>query len=138
MIDQILEFSTNHWEMVAVFFFVLAAVVFVEMRGNARGITTASLTDLVNNKNAAVIDIRPTKEFRAGHITGAINIPANKLKDKNAELEKHKSNPIILVCKTGMTAGSNAKELIKAGFEVYKLQGGIAEWENANLPLVKA
>ncbi|TDO97918.1 rhodanese-like domain-containing protein [Marinomonas balearica] len=138
MIDQILEFSTNHWDMVAIFVLILATVVFVEMRGNAKGISPASLTNLMNNKDAVVVDLRTAKEFRTGHITGAINIPADKLKDKNAELEKHKSTPIILVCKTGMTAGTNAKELIKAGFEVYKLQGGIAEWENSSLPLVKA
>lgn len=137
MMNQIIEFSLAHWEMVAVFLAIAATLVFVETRGGARSVTTASATNLINEKDAAVVDIRPANEYSKGHITGSINIPAAKLKDSMGTLEKYKSNPIILVCKTGMTAGTNAKDLIKAGFDVYKLQGGITEWQNAGLPLVK-
>jgi rhodanese-related sulfurtransferase len=35
-----------------------------------------------------------------------------------------------------MTSGASAKELQKEGYTVYKMQGGIAEWQGANLPLV--
>lgn len=137
MINQLIEFSTNHWEMVAVFLLIAATLIFFETRGGARSVTTASATNLINDKDAVVVDIRPANEYSKGHITSSINIPAAKLKDSLGTLEKHKSAPIILVCKTGMTAGSSAKELVKSGFDVYKLQGGITEWQNASLPLVK-
>ena len=137
MMNQLIEFSINHWEMVAVFVAIAATLIFVETRGGARGLTSAAATNLINDKDAVVVDIRPANEFRTGHLTGSINIPSAKLKDSASTLEKHKSSPIILVCKTGMTAGSSAKELIKSGYDVYKLQGGITEWQNACLPLVK-
>lgn len=137
MINQLIEFTINHWEMVAVFLAIAATLIFVETRGGARSLSTSAATNLINDKDAVVVDIRPANEFRTGHITGSINVPSAKLKDQMNTLEKHKSSPLILVCKTGMTASSTAKELIKAGFDVYKLQGGIAEWQNASLPLVK-
>jgi len=49
-----------------------------------------------------------------------------------------KSQPVVLVCRTGQTAGAAAKRLKKAGFEkVYVLDGGVAAWQQADLPLVK-
>jgi hypothetical protein len=43
------------------------------------------------------VDIRPAKDFAAGHIVGALNIPQDKLIARLAELEKHKAKTIILV-----------------------------------------
>ncbi|RBO84688.1 rhodanese-related sulfurtransferase [Marinomonas aquiplantarum] len=138
MMNQLIEFSINHWEMVAVFFAILITLIFVEQKGGAQGITPAAATTLMNNEEAVVVDIRTEKEFNAGHITGAISIPATKMKDNLHRLEKHKDAPIILVCKSGITAGPSAKDLKKQGYsKVYKMQGGIAEWQSSNLPLVK-
>jgi len=132
-----LEFITNHWEMVALFCLLLAIVVWVEGKNTAKGLTPAAATALINNDDAVIVDIRPVAEFRAGHITNAMNIPATTLKDNFGTLEKHKTTPIVLVCKTGMTSGASAKELQKNGFTaVYKMKGGIAEWQGSNLPLV--
>ncbi|TYL46797.1 rhodanese-like domain-containing protein [Marinomonas sp. IMCC 4694] len=138
MMNQFIEFSINHWEMVGVFFAILITLLFVERKNGAEGLTPAAATTLINNEDAVVIDIRPEKEFSTGHITAAINVPATKMKDNLTRLEKHKDAPIIVVCKSGITAGASAKDLQKAGFsKVYKLQGGIAEWQASNLPLVK-
>ena len=138
MINQLIEFSINHWEMVAIFLAILATLLFVESKGGAQGLTPSAATNLMNSEDAVVVDIRPEKEFNAGHITGALNIPATKMKENQTRLEKHKDAPIIIVGKSGVTSGASAKDLKKAGFtKVYKLQGGIAEWQSSNLPLVK-
>jgi rhodanese-related sulfurtransferase len=136
MMNQLIEFATNHWEMASLFVALLAVVIWVEKKGGPNSLSTAEATNMMNNESAVVLDIRPAAEFKTGHITSAINIPSTKLKDQMKTLEIHKSNPIILVCKTGMTSGASAKELQKEGFNVYKMQGGIAEWQGANLPLV--
>ena len=45
---------------------------------------------------------------------------------------------VVLVCKTGQTAGGAASRLKKAGFErIYLLDGGITGWQQADLPLAK-
>ncbi len=138
MMNQFIEFATNNWEMVAVFLAILAAVLFYESKNGAQGLSPSAATNLMNTEDAVIVDTRPAKEFSTGYITGALNIPAAKMKENLNRLEKHKDAPIIIVCKSGITSGTTAKELKKEGFtKVYKLQGGIAEWQSSNLPLVK-
>ena len=58
--------------------------------------------------------------------------PAGKL------LAGAKQSPVVLVCRNGMASADAAKKLKKAGFEqVFWLDGGIAAWQAAGLPLVK-
>ena len=95
------------------------------------------LTALVNKDAGVVVDIRPAKDYAAGHIVGAINIPQDKLAARAGELEKHKAKTIILVDALGQTAGTHARELMKSGFTAAKLSGGISSWKGDNLPLVK-
>ena len=53
-------------------------------------------------------------------------------------LANAKALPVILVCKTGQTAAGATKALLQAGFEkVHVLDGGVAAWQQADLPLVK-
>jgi len=137
MMNQFIEFAINHWALVATFVATALIVFWYENKSNAATLSPAAATNLMNTEDAVVVDIRPATEFRTGHITNAINIPASTVKDQIATLEKHKNTPIILVCKSGLTAGASAAELQKSGFNVFKLQGGITEWQSASLPLVK-
>jgi rhodanese-related sulfurtransferase len=101
-------------------------------------VSTHEATALINSKNAVVLDIRDKKDFNAGHLVDSVNIPTTQVANRISELEKHKNDPIIVVCKTGQTASAASKTLKENGFEqVYRLTGGIMEWTNNNLPLVK-
>ncbi len=117
------------------------AIVFNEISGLFRGykgLRPAELTGLVNRDNALVVDLRPFADFDKGHIAGAKNVLMAQFDPENAQLRSAKSLPVVLVCKTGQSAGTAAKRLRKAGFEkVYVLDGGIAAWQQADLPLVK-
>ncbi|MBZ4242159.1 rhodanese-like domain-containing protein, partial [Mycobacterium tuberculosis] len=75
---------------------------------------------------ALVIDIRPSKEYSAGHIVGALNIPQDKIANRMAELEKHKEKTLIVVDAMGQQSGAVCGELIKAGFTAAKLSGGVS------------
>ena len=47
--------------------------------------------------------------------------------------------PGLTVCKIGQHAGMVSKILKSAGFErVFKLSGGMSEWQGSQLPVVKA
>lgn len=102
-------------------------------------VTATQATLLINRENGIVVDIRSKDEFKQGHITDAIHILPSDIKAGNlAGLESHKSNPIIVVCKTGQTARESADLLTKAGFEkVNLLKNGLIAWNEANLPLVR-
>jgi rhodanese-related sulfurtransferase len=52
-------------------------------------------------------------------------------------LEPHKSKTLILVDKMGQHAGAAGRLLKAEGFTVNRLEGGMTEWQNQNLPLVK-
>jgi len=93
---------------------------------------------LINRRDALVLDVRDTGEFAAGHITGARHIPEAQLAERIKELEKHKSRPILVSCRTGSRAAAACALLRKHGFsEVIALRGGIAAWQQAGLPLAK-
>jgi len=104
--------------------------------GQGTRVTTSEATTLINREDAHVVDVRAAAEFAAGHLPGASNIEAAKIAERAAELEKHKDKPLIVCCETGVRSGKAAGELKKLGFaRVVCLDGGIAEWRKAGLPI---
>ncbi|SDV07150.1 rhodanese-like domain-containing protein [Pseudomonas mucidolens] len=137
MVDHLIAFATSHYLLVGAFVVLLALLIAHEMSRGGRSLSTGELTALVNKDQAVIVDIRPAKDFAAGHIVGALNIPQDKLIARIAELEKHKAKTIILVDAQGQHAGGHAREMMKSGFTAAKLSGGISSWRADNLPLVK-
>ncbi|MFC7369119.1 MULTISPECIES: rhodanese-like domain-containing protein [Vreelandella] len=139
MIDQLFEFVMNHPLLVGAFLLVLIAWVAYEARSAAtNAVTSTQATQLINREDAVVLDIRESKDFKAGHIAGARNIPQSSLDSRMSELEKVKSQPIIVVCKHGQSSGAAQSKLAKAGFErANKLKGGMVQWQADGLPVVK-
>jgi rhodanese-related sulfurtransferase len=102
------------------------------------GVDTLEATRLIN-QDALVLDVREDKEFVVGHIPKARHIPVGSLKARIAELEKFKSKPIIVNCRSGQRSAQACGILKKHGFEnVVNLSGGIMAWESANLPMEKS
>ncbi len=93
---------------------------------------------LLNRKDAVMIDVRDAAEFGAGHAPQARNIPLAQFDKRVRELEKLKNRPAVLVCQTGSRLHGAIALLKKAGFtEVVVLAGGIGAWQQANLPVEK-
>lgn len=137
MVAHLIAFATSHYLLVGGFVVLLVLLIIHEMSRGGRSLSTRELTALVNSEQGLVIDIRPAKDYAAGHIVGALNIPQDKLMARIGELEKHKAKTLILVDAMGQHAGTHARELLKAGFTAAKLGGGISSWRADNLPLVK-
>lgn len=136
--EQFLEFAANHWMLVSALIVLLALLAWDSSHKAGPKVSTHEATRLINQNNALVLDIREKADFKAGHLVDSVNIPNSQVGNRISELEKHKSDPIIVVCKTGQTASAASKTLKDNGFaQVYRLSGGIMEWTNNNLPLVK-
>ena len=117
---------------------LVVILIVTEMRKGGQTVSTAQLTQMVNQQQAVVVDVRDKKEFGKGHIVDAINIPYASVKDRVGQLEKHKENPIILVDAMGQHSGTVGKTLKEAGFvQVIRLQGGMNSWTADGLPVVK-
>ncbi|MFK0086084.1 rhodanese-like domain-containing protein [Pseudomonas sp. BJa5] len=137
MVAHLIEFATNHYLLVGIFIVLLVLLIVTEARKGGRSLSTGELTALVNGDKGLVVDIRTTKEYAAGHIVGAVNIPQDKFAARIGELEKHKAKTLIVVDNMGQHAGTTCRELLKAGFTAAKLSGGVSSWKADNLPLVK-
>ncbi len=136
--EQLFEFVGNHPLLVGAFLLILALFVRNELVRGGRAVTPQELVNLVNRDGAVVVDVRDKNEFSEGHIVGAINVPHTALANRLAELEKYKERPLVLACKMGQHAGASGTVLRKAGFQdVSRLKGGVAEWRNQSLPVVK-
>ena len=101
-------------------------------------VNTTIATQMINKRNAVVVDIREAAEFAKGHLPQAKSAPLSDLAARSAGLAKDKSVPIIVVCQTGQSSGKAHAALKEAGYsEVYSLDGGLAAWQQAGLPVVK-
>lgn len=112
--------------------------IIMRLSSGGRDVSTAEAVQLINRRDAIVIDVREPSEFAEGHIANARHIPVAQLKDRLKDLEKFKRQPIVVVCRSGTRSASACAELKKNGFEeVFPLKGGVLAWQQASLPLQK-
>ena len=137
--EQLIEFATNHWELVLAL--VVVSGLLLGSGGFAGGgdqVGPSEATALINHEDAVVVDTREVNEFSTGHIIDSVHVPLAQIAKELHRLEKHKQRPIILACRSGSRSASACRQMRKQGFEkVYNLKGGIMAWQNANLPLVR-
>jgi rhodanese-related sulfurtransferase len=141
MVQQFLEFATNHSILVTAFFAVLGMLVWnivSEQFYGASSIQPYQAALLINHEDAIVLDVREEIEYKQGHIINSVHIPLGKLSERMGRLEKYRTRPIITSCASGNRSAQMCSKLRKNGFEkVYNLKGGIYAWQNASLPLTK-
>ena len=83
-----------------------------------------------------IIDVREYPEFAAGHIQGATLVPLATVAEASKGWEK--SNPVMLVCKSGRRAEQARQNLERLGFiALTVLPGGMDAWNAAGKPVVK-
>lgn len=132
-----IEFLIQEWVLTSLLAVLILVYSLRERVKSGVPVSNNELTSLVNSDKAVILDIRPSAEFKAGHLVDAINIPYERINADLATLEKYKTKTIIIVDKIGQYAGVAGRQLAKEGFDVRRLSGGISEWQNQNLPLVK-
>ena len=137
--EQVIEFAGNHPLLLGAFVVLLVVFIRNETQRGGRSVSAQELVNLVNREDAVIVDVRDKKEFDQGHIPHAVNIPYASIDSRMSELDDFKERPIVLACKMGQHSGPAGTALRKQGFvNVSRLSGGIAEWRNQNLPVVKA
>nr|WP_202423862.1 rhodanese-like domain-containing protein [Duganella margarita] len=100
--------------------------------------TPQDITMLINRGKTTILDVRDAKDYADGHLPDAKNIPLADLDKRLPELDKFKSRSLIVVGKSDARASAAAAKLGKAGFaDVVNLEGGVAAWQKAGLPLAK-
>ena len=80
-----------------------------------------------NNLNFKIIDFSATNEFEEYHIIDAINIPYNLLMEKH-HLFMNKYQTYYIICKNGTKSYHATKYLMRLGYNVVNVIGGIDHW----------
>ena len=118
------------------------ALIWPMINRGASGVPSVSATEavmLMSRSKPLVLDVRDDAEFEAGHIQGAKHIPLSALADRIKEIEKFKNKPVLVHCQRGIRAKTACTILQAQQFtQLHQLQGGLAAWQEAKLPLTKA
>jgi rhodanese-related sulfurtransferase len=106
--------------------------------GSSPQVGAFEAVNLINRRDAVIIDLRETAEFAAGHVPNSRHIPLAELQGRLAELEKFKKRPVLINCAPGAAATKACVALKQAGFtDVFALRGGMGGWVEASLPVEK-
>ena len=74
------------------------------------------------NRDFVLLDVREKYEVEAGHLSGAVHIPLNALRQRLHELPKDQE--IVVYCQVGLRAYIGTRILQQNGFKVSNLSGG--------------
>jgi len=133
------EFAQQNWLLFLALFAIVGMLVGGEILRRLRGVSildAAGALRLINDQDAAIVDIRDAGDYKEGHIPQARHIPFSALQERLGELAKVKDQPIIVYCRNGVTSQSACTLLKKNGFaEVHSLKGGLPSWLDAHLPV---
>ena len=82
------------------------------------------------------LDCREPKEFKMGHIPGAMNIPRGLLEFKIAKKIPDKNAKIVMYCKKGGRGCLATCTLCRMGYKnAQNMGGGWMAWEKAGYPI---
>jgi DNA-binding transcriptional ArsR family regulator len=81
-----------------------------------------------------LVDVRPSVEFAAGHITGARSIPLEELQDRLAELPEGRE--VVAYCRGPFCAYAHdaVRQVQTSGRSARRLRMGWPEWQLADKP----
>ena len=74
-----------------------------------------------------VIDVRTDREFKSGHIKGAINIPYDDIGARIGDVADDKNRRIVFYCRSGRRSGIAVKTLTGIGYYRVENAGGFEE-----------
>jgi len=96
------------------------------------------VTLLINREPAMLVDVRSEADFRAGHITNAINIPLDQIEVQINKITSNSKKNIIVYCQKGVRSAQAFRLLNKLGLpKLFTIEGGLDAWLKNNLPIIE-
>ncbi|MFG1173932.1 ArsR/SmtB family transcription factor [Erwiniaceae bacterium CAU 1747] len=105
----------------------------LNQRESLESISREELLERLQAGDVTLLDVRPQDEYLAGHLPGAINIPAEQLDERLSELSQ--DQVVVAYCRGPFCVlSSNAvRALQEKGFLARRLNEGFPEWQAAGL-----
>lgn len=106
--------------------------------GDREGLEAISRDELaarLRRGDLVVFDVRPSAEFRSGHIAGARSVPVTQLRRTLRALPKDVE--VVAYCRGRycVYADDAVRELNRRGYRAQRLEDGYPEWKRAGLPV---
>lgn len=101
-------------------------------------LSVSEFSSKITEAGIITLDVRTPGEFNEGHIEGAllVDFQSGNFENEIESLDKKKTYAVY--CRSGNRSGQAVKVMSEAGFtNLYNLDGGVIDWANAGLPLVK-
>ena len=104
-------------------------------RSTIETITADELDRRLRSGEVVVLDVRPTLEFDAGHVAGAISSPIGDLERNASQIPD--GVPVVAYCRGPycVYADDAVRLLTKMGIEAKRLESGFPEWAEAGYPV---
>lgn len=101
---------------------------YLEERGQMEVVESDELLRRVRSGEVTVLDVRPAEEYRAGHIPGALSIPASELEARLKEVPKRRE--VVAYCRGPycVMALDAVEVLRKKGFTAHRMEQGVVDW----------
>lgn len=98
-------------------------------------VTFKELRRLMREDDVTVLDVRPAEEYEAGHIPGALSVPARELKRRLRDIPKGRE--VIAYCRGRYCVYSlDAVTLLrKHGYRARRAHEGLPDWKADGLPV---
>ncbi|HEX7814531.1 rhodanese-like domain-containing protein [Dyella sp.] len=141
-LQKLTPFIHNHIILVGLFVLVVLALIAMEIASLFRKykeVSPAGLTLLINRESPLMIDLSAYADFEKAHVPGARHVAMSQFDPESKDLAAAKDLPVVVMDKDGRgEAQRAAQRLVKAGFaKVFFLGGGVAAWQQAQLPTAK-
>jgi len=82
------------------------------------------------------LDVRTEKEYKKGHIPGAMNIPRGLLEFRIAKMIPDRNASIVVYCRSGARSSLATYTLVRMGYRnVKNMDGGWRAWAKAGYPV---
>ncbi len=109
---------------------------FLEARQGLQPVDREQLLAKVRDGAVTVLDVRPSEEFRTGHLPGALSVPLKELERRLLELPRDRE--IVAYCRGPYCVlALEAVELLRAqGFTAFRLEDGVQDWQARGYPVM--
>lgn len=96
----------------------------------------SELLERLRSEDVIVLDVRPEDEYAAGHIPGALSIPAGELEDRLSEVPRDRE--VVAYCRGPycVLAVRAVDVLRAAGYRARRMEIGLPEWRAQGLAVV--
>lgn len=111
------------------------AAAYVGDRGDLATLTRDELHTRLQAGDVVVLDVRPAREYAAGHIRGALSVPVAELRARLAEIPE--GDEVVAYCRGPycVYADEAVRTLRADGRAAARLEDGYPEWAAAGLPV---